>query len=98
MTYDMDFMVSLYGVDFLFVPWMWSIVLYLAIAVVLLNLGINVFTMKRRKLPRGKEPGFIALYHLVRSDERRQRLREDRAIKKEQKALFKQKRQIFFLF
>ena len=92
-TYDMDFMVSLYGVDLLFVPWMWSSVLYLAIAVVLLNLGINVFTMKRRRLPRGREPGFIALYHLVRSEERRQRLREERAIKKEQKALLKQERQ-----
>ncbi len=92
-TYDMDFMVSLYGFDFLFIPWMWAIVLYLAIAVVLLNLGINVFTMKRRKLPRGKEPGFIALYHLVRSEERRQRLREERAIKKERKGRIKQERQ-----
>jgi hypothetical protein len=63
--------------------------MYLAIAIVLLNLGINVFTMRKRKLPRGKDPGFIALYHIARNPERRARaktrMEERRKLRRELK-------------
>ncbi len=85
--YDMGFMVYVFGVDFVFVPWAWAIVMFIALAVVLMNLGINIFTLKKRKMPRGTEPGFFALYHMVSNPERRARARarmeERRKLRKE---------------
>jgi len=82
-SYEMDFMVYLYGVDVVYLPWLWAVVLYLAMAVVLFNLGINVFTMRKRRLPRGKEPGFLALKNLLLSPERKRRWKEERRSRSE---------------
>jgi len=76
LDYQMGFMVYMFGIDFVYVPWAWAIVIYVVLGLVLLNLGINVFTFRKRRLPRGKEPGFIALYHLISNPERRDRARE----------------------
>lgn len=83
-TYDIQ--VQLSGFDFVYVPYMWAILFWIIIALVLFNVGINPFVMRKRRLPRGKDPGFIALYHFMNSPERRARWKERQAEKKKVRA------------
>jgi hypothetical protein len=92
LDYQMGFMVYVFGVDFVYVPWMWAIVIYIVLGIILLNLGVNIFTMKKRKLPKGKDPGFIALYHIISNPERRARARARMAERRKLRMAEKEKR------
>ncbi|MDG6223909.1 MAG: hypothetical protein QCI82_00170 [Candidatus Thermoplasmatota archaeon] len=58
--YDTDVMISLIGPDIIYVPMVWAAILYLALALVLFNMGVSIFTLRRRRflMPEGKQPGF----------------------------------------
>jgi hypothetical protein len=73
--YETGIFVQVNGIDFLYVPWMWAITMYLVMALILFNFGINPFTMTKRKV---HEPGFIALYHFASNPERRARIKARR--------------------
>lgn len=73
--YESGVFVQVNGIDFVYVPEMWTIALYLVMAFVLFNLGINPLVMKRRKV---EEPGFIKIYHIASNPERRAKARERR--------------------
>ncbi len=92
LDYQMGFMVYVFGVDFVYVPWMWAIVIYAVLGIILLNLGVNIFTMRKRKLPKGKDPGFIALYHIISNPERRARARARMAERRKLRLVEKEKR------
>ncbi len=81
-SYEMTFMVYIFGLDFTYVPWAWAAMFYVVLFVILLNSGIWPLTMRKRKLPRGKEPPFVALYHYTQSPERRARVDAIRAEKR----------------
>lgn len=83
--YETDFYVFLYGIDFLYVPIMWAIVLYIVIGFVMFNLGFNVFTLRRRRfsLPEGKKPGFFWVKDHISNPELRARRRENRRKRRE---------------
>jgi hypothetical protein len=70
--FEMSFSVYTLGLDTVFVPFTWTLVLYLLFLVIMFNLGINMFTLRRRRLPRGKYPGFIALYRFLSDPARRE--------------------------
>ncbi|MGA1794195.1 MAG: hypothetical protein ACMUHM_09605, partial [Thermoplasmatota archaeon] len=74
--YETGIFVQINGIDFLYVPWMWAVVLYLVIALILFNLGINPLIMKKRK---AKDPGFIGLYKIITDPKRRELARARRA-------------------
>ena len=58
--YDTDVLISVIGPDILYVPFVWALILYLGLALIVFNMGINIFTLRRRRflLPEGKDPGF----------------------------------------
>lgn len=58
--YDTDVLISVIGPDFVYVPIIWALLLYLGLALIVFNMGINIFTLRRRRflLPEGKDPGF----------------------------------------
>lgn len=85
-SYEMTFMVYIFGLDFAFVPWAWAVVLWVIIALVLFNLGINPLVMRRRRLPPGKEPGFKALRRFASDPQKRDRVRAGRIARKEARA------------
>jgi hypothetical protein len=96
--YESGVFIQVNGIDFMYVPWMWTITLYLAMAFILFNLGINPLVMKRRKV---EEPGFIKIYHLAsnpkrrakameRREERRKLRREEREQRRSEKELLKE--------
>ncbi|MEA3559440.1 MAG: hypothetical protein U9R75_09335 [Candidatus Thermoplasmatota archaeon] len=89
-TYDIQVQMS--GFDFVYVPYMWALVFWLAIALVLFNIGINPLVMRKRNLPPGKDPGFIALYHFSNSLERRDRWRQKQARKRKRRLEMKEER------
>ena len=93
-SYETDFYVFIYGVDFLYIPIMWAIVLYIVIGIVLFNLGFNIFTLRRRhfSLPEGKKPGFFWAAGFVTNPEVRARRRERRKRKKERRGAEKKRR------
>ncbi len=84
-SYEMTFMVYIFGLDFTYVPWAWAIVFWLITALVMFNLGVNPLVMRRRKLPKGVDPGFVTLFHLMRNPERRRLLKESRDNKRKLK-------------
>jgi hypothetical protein len=92
-SYEMTFMVYLFGLDFTYVPWAWAVVFWLIVSLILFNLGVNPLVMRKRKLPRGVDPGFIALYHYMSNPERRAKVDEARRRKKKFK-LEEKERQI----
>ena len=71
-TYEMPFFVYVTGIDFVFVPAAWAVIMYIALFLVLFNFGIRIWSMRRRKLPKGKRPGFLALKHRIASPERKE--------------------------
>lgn len=91
-SYEITFMVYIFGLDFTYVPWAWAVVFWLILALVLFNLGVNPLVMRKRKLPRGKEPGFVALHHYMSNPERRSRVKEARERKKKLKLEEREKR------
>ena len=78
LSYEMTFMVYIFGMDFTFIPWAWAFVFWVVFALILFNMGIDPLVMRRRRLPRGKEPGFKALKALLERPERRARLKARR--------------------
>jgi len=63
MEYDTDVMVSVIGVDFVHIPFMWALVIYLVLMIVAFNLGFNLVTLKRRtwSLPDGRKAGLVSV-------------------------------------
>ena len=92
-SWEMDFMISLLGVDFLYIPLAWALIFYVVLLLVTFNLGFNMFTLRRRRIYKDKEPGFFALYHFINKPENRERKRlerEERRRKLEEKRKLKQ--------
>jgi hypothetical protein len=87
--YEQGVFVQVNGIDFIYVPWMWTITLWLVMAFILFNLGINPLVMKRRKV---EEPGFIKLYHLATNPERRAKARVRRKERMEMKRELREQR------
>jgi len=81
--FEMSFSVYTLGLDTVFVPFTWTIVLYLLFLLIMFNIGINMFTLRKRKLPKGKYPGLIALYRLISSPARREERARARQISSE---------------
>lgn len=73
--YNTGMFVQVEGISFVYVPWMWAMAIYLAMALVLFNLGINPLVMKKRKI---REPGFVKLYNFATNPERRARAKARR--------------------
>jgi hypothetical protein len=80
--YESGVFVQVNGIDFFYVPWMWAITLYLVMAFVLFNLGINPLVMKKRKID---EPGFVKIYNIATNPARRERARARREEKRERR-------------
>jgi len=80
--YNTGIFVQVEGLSFVYVPWMWAITMYLAMALVLFNFGINPLTMRKRRIA---EPGFIAIYHIVSNPQRRELARTRRAERKKER-------------
>jgi len=89
--YETGIFVQVTGFDFLYVPWMWALVLYIVIALVLFNLGINPLVMKKR---RAKNPGFIALYRIITDPKRRELARIKRAERRKLKSEIKEEEKL----
>ncbi|MFO8050100.1 MAG: hypothetical protein R6V01_00165 [Thermoplasmatota archaeon] len=89
-TYDIQ--VQLSGFDFVYVPYVWAVVFWIVIALVLFNTGVNPLVMRKRNLPPGKEPGFVALYHFANSPKRRERWKQRREEKREARKLLKEEK------
>lgn len=97
-TYEMSFMAYIFGLDFTYIPWAWAALFYVIFFIILFNLGINPTTLRKRKLGKGQEPGFIKLYHITRDPkkraEHRRRREEIRRIKAEEKDRKKKERDL----
>ncbi|MFW3145717.1 MAG: hypothetical protein ACMUIE_02770 [Thermoplasmatota archaeon] len=89
-VYDQEgLLVQITGVDFVYIPYMWAIVFWILLAVFFFNFGVNPLTLRKRKLPPGKDPGFIALYHFANKPERRERWKRRRMERKERRKVLK---------
>jgi hypothetical protein len=81
--FEMSFTVYTLGFDAVFVPFTWTLLFYILFILIMFNLGINMFTLRKRRLPKGKYPGFIALYRTIGHPERRDERAKARQISRE---------------
>ncbi len=81
--FEMSFSVYTLGLDTVFVPFTWTLLSYLLFLLIMFNMGINMFTLRKRRLPKGKYPGFIALYRSISDPARREERARARQLSKE---------------
>ena len=91
LEYETGIFVQVNGIDFVYIPWMWAITIYIIMAILLFNLGINPFVMRRRKV---KEPGFVALYRVISNPERRAQSRARREERRQLRRELKEKERL----